>query len=108
MIRQAGELSSRITVESAAKTQNAVGETVLSWSTVATVWAKVEPLAGREAERYGEIVGLNGHKVTIRHRSDITSAMRIIYRSRTLEIGAVNEFLKDSYLELICTEKTAS
>jgi hypothetical protein len=34
--------------------------------------------------------------------------MRVIYRGRTLEIGAINEFERVWSLELICTEKAAA
>lgn len=102
----AGELTERVTIEQPTNAQNAVGEATLTWSTLATVWAKVQSLSGREAERYGAIVGFSGHKVTIRNLPGITTGMRVIYRSRTLEIGAINEYERVWYMELICTEKT--
>lgn len=101
----AGELTERITIESPTTGQNELGETTLTWATYATVWAKVEPLSGREAERYAEVVGLSGHKVTIRALSGLTTSMRVLYRSRTLEIGAINEYERRWHLELVCTEK---
>lgn len=104
----AGELTERITIEQPAKGQNDVGETTLTWSTFATVWANVQSLSGREAERYGEIVGFSGHKVTIRALPGISTSMRVIYRNRTLEVGAINEYDRVRYLELICTEKAAT
>ena len=104
----AGELTERITIETPTKAQNSLGEATLTWSTFATVWAKVQSLAGREAERYAEIVGFSGHKVTIRALSGLTSSMRVIYRNRTLEIGAIQEYERVWYLELICTEKAAA
>lgn len=104
----AGELTERITIEQPAKAQNSVGETTLTWSTFATVWAKVQSLAGREAERYAEVVGFSGHKVTIRALPGASTSMRVIYRNRTLEVGAVNEYERVWYMELICTEKAAS
>lgn len=104
----AGELTERITIEQPTTSQNDVGETTLSWATFATVWAKVQSLSGREAERYAEVVGFSGHKVTIRALPGLTSSMRVIYRSRTLEIGAINEYERVWYLELICTEKAAA
>lgn len=104
----AGELTERVTIQQPAKTQNDVGETELAWSTYATVWAKVQSLSGREAERYGEIVGFGGHKVTIRALPGVSTSMRVIYRNRTLEIGAINEYERVWYMELVCTEKAAS
>jgi SPP1 family predicted phage head-tail adaptor len=105
----AGSLTDRIVIEQATETRNAVGEVSLSWSTFATVWADVSALSGREAERYGQIVGFTGHKVTIRALAGVKPAMRILYAgSRTLEIGAINEYERGWYMELICTEKAAT
>ena len=105
----AGNLTDRIVIEQAAETRNSVGEVTLSWSTFATVWADVSALSGREAERYGQIVGFTGHKVTIRQLPGVKVAMRVIYEgTRTLEIGAINEYERGWYLELICTEKAAT
>ena len=102
----AGSLTDRIVIEQATETRNSVGEVSLSWTTFATVWADVSALSGREAERYGQIVGFTGHKVTIRQLPGVKVSMRIIYEgSRTLEIGAMNEYERGWYLELICTEK---
>lgn len=102
----AGNLTDRIVIEQAAETRNSVGEVTLSWYTFATVWADVSALSGREAERYGQIVGFTGHKVTIRQLPGVKVSMRIIYAgTRTLEIGAINEYERGWYLELICTEK---
>ena len=103
---KAGDLTDRIVIQQATETKNSVGEVTLSWSTFATVWADVSALSGREAERYGQIVGFTGHKVTIRALAGVKPAMRILYAgSRTLEIGAINEYERGWYMELICTEK---
>jgi SPP1 family predicted phage head-tail adaptor len=105
----AGSLADRIVIEQATETRNSVGEVSLSWSTFATVWADVQALSGREAERYGQMVGFTGHKVTIRQLAGVKPAMRILYQgSRTLEIGAINEYERGWYIELICTEKAAT
>lgn len=105
----AGNLTDRIVIEQASETRNAVGEVTLSWATFATVWADVQALSGREAERYGQMVGFTGHKVTIRQLAGVKPAMRILYQgSRTLEIGAINEYERAWYMELICTEKAST
>ena len=105
----AGDLTDRIVIEQASETRNAVGEVTLSWSTFATVWADVQALSGREAERYGQIVGFTGHKVTIRQLAGVKPSMRVMYNgSRTLEIGAINEYERGWYMELICTEKAGT
>jgi len=104
----AGDLWARITVQQPTSTQNEVGESTLTWATYATVWADIQPLGGREAERYAETIGLSTHKITLRYLSGLTSSMRIIYDGRTLEIGQVNERERKWIHEAICTEKVTT
>lgn len=101
----AGQLTERIVIQSPTDSQNEVGEATLAFATFATVWADVRSMSGREAERYGQVVGLAGHMVTIRELPGLTTGMRIIYRNRTLEIGSINEFDRIRYVEISCTEK---
>ncbi|NBW19110.1 MAG: head-tail adaptor protein [Caulobacteraceae bacterium] len=103
----AGDMWTRVTIQQAAKTQNEVGESVLTWSTFATVWASVESLSARETERFAETVGFMTHRVKIRYLSGVTGAMRILYRNRVLEIGQVIEQDRLWHQEIICTEKRA-
>ena len=100
-----GEMWTRVTIQQAATSQNEVGETVLAWSTVATVWASVESLSARETERFAETVGFMTHRVKIRYLDGLTGAMRIVYRNRVLEIGQILERDRLWHQEIICTEK---
>ena len=45
------------------------------------------------------------HKVQIRYLNGLTSAMRIVYRNRVLEIGQITEHDRLDYQEIVCTEK---
>jgi SPP1 family predicted phage head-tail adaptor len=101
----AGDMWTRVTIEQPTSTANAVGEAVLSWSTFATVWAAVDSLSARETERFAETVGFMTHRVRIRYLSGLTSAMRIKYRDRILEIGQILERDRLWHQEIICTEK---
>lgn len=103
----AGDLTDRITIEEPTESRNDVGETILSWSTFSTVWADVQTMSGREAERHGMTAGINAYRVTIRHLAGLQSSMRIIHDGRTLEIGQVNEKERKWHQELLCTEKVA-
>jgi SPP1 family predicted phage head-tail adaptor len=105
MTLSAGEMWTRVTIQQATSTRNAVGEPTLTWSTFATVWASVDSLSARETERFAETVGFMTHRVKIRYLDGLTSAMRIQYRSRTLEIGQVLERDRLWHQEIICTEK---
>ena len=100
-----GDMWTRVTIQQATKTKNEVGETVLTWSDFATVWASVESLSARETERFAETVGFMTHRVKIRYLSGLTGAMRIVYRNRVLEIGQILERDRLWHQEIICTEK---
>lgn len=103
-----GTMWTRITIEQATSSKNAVGEAVLSWSTFATVWASVDSLSARETERFAETVGFMTHRVRIRYLNGLTSSMRIQYRGRVLEIGQILERDRLWHQEIICTEKRDS
>jgi SPP1 family predicted phage head-tail adaptor len=105
MTIRAGDMWARVTIQQPSPTANEVGEPLLTWSTFATVWADVQPLSARETERYAEAVGFMSHKVRIRYLNGLTSAMRIVYRNRVLEIGQITEQDRLWHQDIICTEK---
>lgn len=75
---QAGKLRHRVTIESLVETQDGTtGAISRAWSTVATVWAAVEPLSGREFLAAQETQSQVTARIVIRHRSDVTTKMRI-------------------------------
>ena len=100
MIKNAGELRHRITLQKFATTTDADGFVVQDWVDVATVWAAVENLHGREYWEAATVQAENTLKFTIRYRPDVTNDMRIVFRGQTYEITAIdnikyrNEFLE--------------
>lgn len=102
----AGWLRHRVTIQKLAGTQNSYGEKVKTWQDVATVWASVEPLRGREyieaAAKKAEVT----HRVRIRYRSGINAGMRVIYGSRVFEIVSppIDVLEKHREIELMCKE----
>ncbi|MHA1599898.1 MAG: phage head closure protein, partial [Alphaproteobacteria bacterium] len=53
---------------------------------VATVRARVEPLRGNERQHAMQIEAAITHRVTIRHRPDVTAKMRLKFDNRFLNI----------------------
>jgi SPP1 family predicted phage head-tail adaptor len=102
----AGRLRERVTVQQAAETRNALGETVLSWSTFAERWASVEGVSAREALAAGQQDVTITHRVRMRHVSGMTQNMRIYWRSRTLNIISLLEYDNRSEHVAICEEVT--
>ncbi len=76
-----------------------------SWATLTTVWASIEPAKGYEKFQASQLETPISHKVTIRYRSGITTAHRILWGSRVLNIKEVinideaNAFLRITAIE---------
>lgn len=100
----AGRLRERVTVQQAAETRNALGETVLSWSTFAERWASVEGVSSREALASGQQDVTITHRVRMRYLSGMTQNMRIVWRSRTLNIVSLLEYDNRTEHVAICEE----
>lgn len=99
-----GKLRERVTVQQATESRNAIGETVLAWSTYDTVWASVEGVSSREALDAGKIDIQVSHRVRMRYLSGMTQNMRLSWRDRTLEIVSLLEYGNRSEHVLICQE----
>ena len=100
----AGRLRERVTVQQAAESRNALGETVLSWSTYAERWASVEGVSAREALAAGQQDVTITHRVRMRYVSGMTQNMRIAWRSRTLNIVSLLEYGNRTEHVAICEE----
>ena len=99
-----GKLRERVTVQTPSGNVNALGETVLSWSDYATVWASVEGVSAREALALGQQETVVTHRVRMRHLPGLTQQMRFSWRSRTLNIVSLLEHGNRSEHEAICEE----
>lgn len=86
---RAGRLNKRITIQSPATGQDATGEPTTGWTDVATVWASIVDVSGREYVAAGGTQNAAQTKVTIRKRSGITPAMRVVHGSDAYNVEAV-------------------
>ncbi len=76
------------------------------WQGVATVWASVEPIRGREYILLQNIQSELAVRIRIRHRVGITPGMRVLYGTRVFDVQSVidpEERHRD--LQLMCIEK---
>jgi SPP1 family predicted phage head-tail adaptor len=74
----AGELDRRIRIQYRANGRDAAGQPNGSWTLLAEVWAKPMPKAGREFFAGGQLQAELGFVWRIRHRTDVTAAMRVL------------------------------
>lgn len=121
---RSGDLRERVTIQRKSVTRNSFGEEVESWSPIAggpslwpagatlnpllqsaraAVWAKVEPLAGRERLMAQQMGSTADVRVTIRYRSDVAVTDRLVWRGKPLDITSVADVgARRQWLELMC------
>lgn len=88
---QAGQLRHRLALQSPSETI-VRGEAVVTWNTVATRWAKIEALQGRELWNARQVQPDITHRIELRFETGIalTSKWRLLLAgTRVLEILAV-------------------
>ena len=72
-----GRLNRRIVIREKSVSRDAYGAEVITWDTVATVWAAVLPVRGREYVAMREAQADITTRFLIRYRAGITPAMQI-------------------------------
>lgn len=103
-----GELRDSVQLQSAGTAQDEIGEPLPVWVTVATVRASVKDVQsvnGRELLAAGGTQNLIRTKILIRHRADITEAMRVVCGANVYRIEEVlNMNGKRDWLMLMCSK----
>lgn len=104
-----GQLRQRITIQQMTAGTDGQGGVTKTFSTlVDRLPASVLPLGGQEAVALAQQTSELRTKVTIRYRDDVSVKQRIVFGSRTLEIGVIADpDGRRRALELICTEIAA-
>ena len=97
-----GELKDRVKLQRKVASRNTFGEEVVSWVDVATLWAAVKPLSGREIMSQGRAEALVTYRVMLRRRPDLTPEMRVLWGGRTLAIQSATH--DERATTLLCSE----
>ena len=102
---RAGELRSRLVVESPQRVSDGAGGAVTSWLELATIWANITPTSAREQRSAEQRAEKTTHRITLRYRSDINATMRFVGDGRIFDIEAIiNEAERDQWLVCYCVE----
>ncbi len=100
---EAGKLRHQVTIKKPVETQNTYGEPEVRWQDVATVWAQVEPLRGREYFAAKQMVSEVEARITIRYRSDVTAKMKVSKGTDDYLIETIiNVMERNRELQLMC------
>lgn len=86
-----GQLRHEVALESAALTTDGLGGHIESWTEVATVFARIEPIGATSEFGAGQTRETATHRFTIRHRGDVASGMRFKVNGPIFEILTVSD-----------------
>ena len=89
---RSGSLRHKIVIQSKSEAVTAHGEMDDTWSTHATVRARINPVKADEGVSADQNVARRTHEVTIRALSTVTPDMRISWDSRIFYITGVRDF----------------
>ncbi len=84
-----GTLRHRVVLEAPAGPSDGAGGTSQGWSTVATLWAAIEPLSGTETLEADRVSGRITHRLVLRYRLGVVPGMRLRLATRIFEIRSV-------------------
>lgn len=99
-----GRMHDRITIQSPTESYSPSGETTLSWSTFAEVWASVDGLSSRDIMQAQQANVIASHRVRIRHMDGVTHLQRVVWRGKTMEVASVTDRDNRTLLELLVRE----
>ena len=88
----AGQLRHRVTFQTPSTATDDYGDPAPVWSALDTVWARVEPITGKERFAALQVQADVNHRILCRYNSTIASLApddRVVFGSLTFDIKAV-------------------
>lgn len=103
-----GDFRRKIIIQEPSESKDAEGIVTVTWVDLATVWAAVEPLRGRELFSAQAVTAEPITKIRIRYRSGVRPSMRVVYGTRIFDIqSVVDTGDRHRELQLMCREVTS-
>lgn len=89
----ASQLKERVTIQQPVTSDDGYGGKSVTWVDFATVFAEVRPVYNANNEKFvgGHLDSNAGYRIIIRARTDLTAAMRVIWKTHTLLIHSLHE-----------------
>ena len=101
----AGRLNKLVTIQTNTTTRDAYGAVIDGWGTNVTTWAAIEPLTGAELVKAQQVDPEINVKITMRYRTGMTTAKRILFGSRVYEINSIVDLLEKTESQVfLCKE----
>ncbi len=86
---EAGRLRQRVQIQQKVVTRDSFGGEAITWSTLATVWARVSPMSGREQEWFGLETAEMLTTMRMRFYPGVLPKMRCVFESRNYDVLSV-------------------
>jgi SPP1 family predicted phage head-tail adaptor len=86
-----GALRVRLTLQAVTAVPDGLGGFAESWSDVATVFGRVEPVSADSRFGAGQTLETVTHRVTLRRRAGVEAGMRFAGRGRVFRIVTVHD-----------------
>ncbi len=105
---RAGNLRQRVAIQNYTETRDAMGHPIQSYSTVATVYAAVEPIKGREFFAAEQVQSDTDVRIRMRYRDDITidTRSRVTHETHTYDVmNVIHVSERHRELHLMCKER---
>lgn len=100
-----GLMRERVAIEAQSTVTDAAGAITTTWSPVATVWARMKPINAQQLALAGRDEGVRTYIMTIRYRTDITTAHSIVWRGRKFDVqGIVDETEQRQFMTVTLRE----
>lgn len=100
-----GPLRHRVTFESRKTARDEYGQPVEGWDAIATVWASVEPISGRELLTAQQVQTAVTHRIRCRYRTGLEASQRIVFGARYFDIQSlINAMEIGASLEILAIE----
>lgn len=98
----AGQLKTRATIQQRSAAQDALGQPVETWSTVAVVWANVRFPSGLAAVKADADLSVVKASIRIRYQAGIDAGMRVSADGQLFNILAVLPSRNEGHTDLAC------
>jgi len=102
-----GALRSRLVLQAVTAVPDGLGGFAESWSDVAMVFARIEPVSADSRFGAGQTLETVTHRVTLRRRGDVEAGMRFVGDGRRFEIVTVHD-PDESGRYLVCRTRETS
>lgn len=86
-----GEMREKITLKGYSVVKSATGAETRTAATIATVWAKITPVRGREAPDAGRNTPLQTYLVKIHNRTDLDTLDYVVWGAKDMQITGISD-----------------